>query len=236
MRILLVEDEARLRSLIGRGLTEAGHVADLAASAAEARALIKAGTFDVVILDVLLGEGENGFAFCKWMREQAYGTPVLMLTALEEIDDRVRGLRSGADDYLVKPFAFRELLARLEALSRRHLAERRSRITYGPLSFDMGAREAAVNGVTLQLSGKEISILEQLMMHPRHVFSRIRLEDCVWGFDPPSSNLVEVYIARIRRRIADAGCPDPIVTARGVGYKFDPELLCAADCEALAPA
>ena len=225
MRVLVIEDDPRLGDIIQRGLGEAGMAIDWVTSADEARGAAKSAVYDAMVLDILLGDGDNGFALCKWLRDHGIGTPVLMLTALEDVDDRVRGLRSGADDYLVKPFALRELIARIEALSRRHLTHRRAVLRFGSLELDTAARQVSVAGTEVELSTKETSILEYLMLHPRQVLSRQQLEDNVWGYDVPASNLVEVYIARIRQRIVAAGCNDPIVTVRGVGYRFDPQLI-----------
>jgi DNA-binding response OmpR family regulator len=222
MRVLVVEDDHRLGEIIQRGLIEASMAVDWVKNADQARDAAKSSDYDVITLDVLLGGSDTGFAVCKSLRDHRIATPVLMLTALEDVDDRVRGLHSGADDYLVKPFALRELVARIEALSRRHLAQRRAVLRFGSLELDTSARQVSFDGLLVELSTKETSILEHLMLHPRQVLSRQQLEDNVWGYDIPTSNLVEVYIARIRQRLVAAGCGDPIVTVRGVGYRFDP--------------
>jgi DNA-binding response OmpR family regulator len=157
-----------------------------------------------------------------------------MLTARDAVEDRVRGLESGADDYLVKPFAFVEFLARVRALARRHLVDRSSVLEAGHLRLDTAARDLQVRGRPLRMTGKELAIIEYLMHHPRQVLSRSQIEEHVWNYDFESgSNLVDVYVGRIRRKLIGAGAGDPIVTLRGIGYRFDPEV-CAIESGELA--
>jgi DNA-binding response OmpR family regulator len=157
-----------------------------------------------------------------------------MLTARDAVEDRVRGLESGADDYLVKPFAFMEFLARLRALARRHLEDRSSVLEAGDLRLDTSARELRFGGRPVPVTGKELAIIEYLMHHPRQVLSRSQIEEHVWNYDFESgSNLVDVYVGRIRRKLNGAGAGDPIVTLRGMGYRFDSEA-CAIESGELA--
>jgi DNA-binding response OmpR family regulator len=165
----------------------------------------------------------DGFTACAELRRSRVRTPVLMLTARDAVEDRVRGLESGADDYLVKPFAFVEFMARLRALTRRHLEARSAVLHTGTLSLDTSARELSVSGRPVRLTSKEYSILEYLMHHPRQALSRAQIEEHVWNYDFESeSNLVDVYVGRIRRKLAGAGATDQIATLRGMGYRFDP--------------
>jgi two-component system OmpR family response regulator len=235
MRVLIVEDDRQLAGSLRRGLQEEGFGVDIVEDGDEAIGAALTTPFDVVVLDVMLPGRLDGFGVCSRLREQRVRTPVLMLTARDAVDDRVRGLEAGADDYLVKPFAFRELLARVRALSRRQLADRSSVLRSGTLSLDLSARRAAVGDRPLTLTAKEFAILEYFLHHPGQLLSRTQLEEHVWGYDFDSdSNLVEVYIARIRRKLAAAGLPDPIVTLRGEGYRLEPTPACAPSSAALA--
>jgi DNA-binding response OmpR family regulator len=162
--------------------------------------------------------GRDGFDVSRELRRERVRVPILMLTARDSVDDRVRGLAAGADDYLVKPFAFAELLARIRALSRRHLDNRSALLELGPLVLDSEARRITVNGQELELTAKEFAILEYFLHHPNRVLTRSQIEDHVWNYDFASeSNLVEVYIARLRRKLAASGVDDLIQTVRGTG-------------------
>ncbi|MGH7902659.1 MAG: response regulator transcription factor [Candidatus Dormibacteraceae bacterium] len=223
MRVLIVEDDPRLANMLRLGLVEEGLGPDVVGDADEALAAASTTEFDVITLDVMLPGGRDGFEVCAELRRQRVHAPVLMLTARDAVEDRVRGLESGADDYLVKPFAFAEFLARVRALARRHLESRTAVLRLGALSLDTAARELTVGERPVRLTGKEFSILEYLMHHPRRVLSRAQIEEHVWNYDFESeSNLVDVYMARIRRKVAEAGGGEPIVTMRGVGYRLDP--------------
>ena len=237
VRILVVEDDRQTAESVRRGLSEEGFSVDVVREGGEAIAAALTTAFDVIVLDVMLpGEGD-GFDVCGRLRAQQIRTPVLMLTARDAVEDRVRGLESGADDYLVKPFAFAELLARVRALVRRHLDSRANRLSAGILSLDVAARRATVGGVPLSLTGKEFAILEYLMHNPRQLLSRAQIEEHVWNYEFDSdSNLIEVYIARIRRKLAAAGVADPIVTLRGAGYRLEPGRACATSSGAPASA
>ena len=223
MRVLLVEDDRRLASALRRGLEEEGFGVDHVVAGEEALAAARATRFDVIVLDVMLPGGRDGFATCTELRDRRDATPILMLTARDSVDDRVRGLDAGADDYLVKPFAFRELLARVRALTRRRLEHRSAVLRMGTLVMDTASHSVTVDEMPLELTAKEFAILEYFLQHPRRVLSRQQIEDHVWNYDFDStSNLVDVYIGRIRRKVIATGARDPIVTIRGVGYRCDP--------------
>jgi two-component system OmpR family response regulator len=223
MRVLLVEDDSRLAGSLRRGLEEEGLGVDLVGDGEEAVAAASTTPFDLILLDVMLPGRWDGFQTCVELRKRRLSSPVLMLTARDTVDDRVRGLDAGADDYLVKPFAFRELLARARALGRRHLDQRSAALHFGPLTIDSATRGVSVGSVAVQLSSKEFAILEFFALHPRQVFTRSQIEEHIWNYDfDSSSNLVDVYVSRIRRKLMTAGDLDPIATVRGVGYRFDP--------------
>jgi DNA-binding response OmpR family regulator len=217
MRVLVVEDDLRLASNLRRGLEEAGIAVDIIDDGAEGLVAAQTTPFDVVVLDGML-PGMDGFEVCRELRRERVRVPILMLTARDAVEDRVRGLASGADDYLVKPFAFAELLARVRALTRRHLDNRSALLEYGRLVLDSGARRLSVNGQNVELTAKEFAILEYFLHHPKRVVTRSQIEDHVWNYDFSSeSNLVEVYIARLRRKLAACGVGDLIETVRGTG-------------------
>ncbi|HUY97631.1 MAG TPA: response regulator transcription factor [Verrucomicrobiae bacterium] len=223
MRVLIVEDDPRLAAILRRGLTEEGCAADVVGNGPEAVAAATGHRFDVISIDVMLPGPQDGFQLCAELRRRRVGTPVLILTARDAVEDRVRGLEAGADDYLVKPFAFVELLARIRALARRHLVDRAAVLSAGPLRLDTTRRELTVADRRVPLTGKELAILEVLMLHPHQVLTRDQIEDRVWTYDfEGQSNLVDVYVGRLRRRLAEAGGGAPIATLRGQGYRFDP--------------
>jgi DNA-binding response OmpR family regulator len=227
VRILIVEDDRRLANMLRLGLEEEGFGVDLVDNGEEALAAAQATPFDLITLDVMLPGGTDGFSVCVELRKQRIRTPVLMLTSRDAVEDRVRGLEAGADDYLVKPFAFVEFLARLRALARRHIADRTSVLQSGRLSLDTAARELRIDGRPIKLTSKELAILEYLMHHPRRVLSRSQIEEHVWNYDLQSgSNLVDVYMGRLRRKLSAANAADHIVTLRGMGYRFDPTPEC----------
>jgi two-component system OmpR family response regulator len=227
VRILIVEDDLRLANMLRLGLEEEGFGVDLVDNGEEALAAATATPFDLVTVDVMLSGSIDGFAVCAGLRRRRIRTPVLMLTSRDAVEDRVRGLEAGADDYLVKPFAFVEFLARLRALARRHLEDRSSVLQSGTLSLDTAARELRVDGRPIKLTSKELAILEYLMHHPRRVLSRSQIEEHVWNYDLQSgSNLVDVYMGRLRRKLSAGNAADHIVTLRGMGYRFDPTPEC----------
>ena len=181
----------------------------------------KTTPFDLIVLDVML-PGRDGFAVCRDLRRMQVTTPILILTARDAVPDRVRGLEAGADDYLVKPFSFSELLARLRALGRRHLSDRTSVIELGGIRLDTAARTISVAGSPVPLRAKEFAVLEYFMHQPGRLLTKAQIEDHVWNYDfAAESNLVEAYIARIRRKLTSAGAADPFTTVRGSGYRLE---------------
>jgi DNA-binding response OmpR family regulator len=222
MYILVVEDERRLAQIVRRVLEEEGHTVDLAYDGEEGLAIASDGSHDVIVLDILL-PAMDGLEVCRTLRRNRVDTPVLLLTALSEIEDRVRGLDAGADDYLAKPFAFQELLARIRALGRRKVQAREpTRLEVDGLSLDLRRRRAERDGRIIELSPKEFSLLEFLMRNEGRVVTRMQILDHIWGYDyATDSNLVDVYMAYLRRKV-DSDGPSLIRTVRGVGYALGP--------------
>jgi len=219
MYILVVEDERRLAQVVRRVLEEEGHTVDLAHDGEEGLAMATDGSHDVIVLDILL-PGMDGFEVCRALRRDRMDTPVLLLTALDGIDDRVRGLDAGADDYLPKPFAFQELLARLRALGRRKVQAREpTHLEVNGLRLDLRRRRADREGHAIELSPKEFSLLEFLMRNEGRVVTRTQILDHIWGYDyGTDSNLVDVYMAYLRRKVDRGNGRKLIRTVRGVGY------------------
>jgi len=223
MRILLVEDDPRLREIVGRGLREAAHAVDEAGTLARARTLAAIGSYDVVVLDVNLPDG-SGFDLTRAWREEGAAWPILLLTARDDVEDRVEGLDAGADDYLVKPFAHTELLARLRALGRRSADTLPPLLEIDGLVVEPGARTARYDDIPLELTTTEYALLELLARHVGQVLGRERISASVWDANyDPLSNIIDVYIARLRRKLAAAGSSDLIHTVRGAGYVLDPQ-------------
>jgi two-component system OmpR family response regulator len=220
MRVLVVEDEKKLGELLGRGLREEGYAADVADRGEEALWMARAVPYDAIVLDVML-PGADGFEICRRLRRDEIWTPVLMLTARDAVDDRVGGLDSGADDYLTKPFAFEELLARLRALTRRAPVERPPVLEVGDLSLDPAAHRAWRGTTELDLSAKEFAMLELFMRRPGITLSRTQLLDGAWDIAFESrSNVVDVYVRYLREKIDRPFGRDSIETVRGVGYRL----------------
>ena len=216
MRVLIVEDDLRMASLVRRGLAGEGLAADVAANGEDALWLAQAHPYDAIVLDVML-PGLDGFETCRRLRGAGVWAPVLMLTARDAVEDRVAGLDSGADDYLVKPFAFAELLARLRALARRGEGERPAVLAVGDLRLDPATREVRRGETPIVLSTKEFALLEIFMRRPGQVLSRLDLLEHAWDFAYENrSNVVDVYIRRLRRKIG----PDAVETVRGAGYRL----------------
>ena len=218
MYILVVEDERRLAQIVRRVLEEEGHTVDLAHDGEEGLAMASDGSHDVILLDILLPE-IDGIEVCRTLRRNRVDTPVLLLTALGDVDDRVRGLDAGADDYLAKPFAFQELLARIRALGRRKVQAREpTQLEVDGLMLDLRRHRAERDGRIIELSPKEFSLLEFLMRNQGRVVTRMQILDHIWGYDyATDSNLVDVYMAYLRRKV-DLEGPSLIRTVRGVGY------------------
>jgi heavy metal response regulator len=224
MRILVVEDERRIASFIKQGLEEERYAVDVVYDGEEALDWADAADYDLIVLDVLIPK-KDGIQVCRELRTQGNKVPILMLTARDAIEDRVRGLDSGADDYLVKPFAFQELLARIRALLRRSGEVKIPRLQVGDLVLDTIAHRATRSGRVIELTAREYALLEFLMRHPGQVLSRTQIAEHVWNYDFFStSNVVDVYIRYLRRKV-DKGFEIKLIqTVRGVGYKIEAEL------------
>ncbi len=220
MRVLVVEDERKLGELLRRGLGEEGYAADLADRGEEALWMARAVPYDAIVLDVML-PGADGFEICRRMRGSGVWAPVLMLTARDAVDDRVNGLDAGADDYLTKPFAFEELLARLRALTRRAPVERPPVLQVGDLRLDPAAHRAWRGDEELDLSAKEFALLELFMRRPGVTLSRTQLLDGAWDIAFESrSNVVDVYVRYLREKIDRPFGHHSLETIRGVGYRL----------------
>jgi two-component system OmpR family response regulator len=220
VRVLVVEDELRMAGLIQRGLTREGLAADVAGKGEDALWMSRAHEYDAIVLDVML-PGIDGFETCRRLREGGNWAPVLMLTARDSVEDRVAGLDTGADDYLVKPFSFAELLARLRALARRAEAERPSVLVVGDLRLDPATREVQRGPHEIRTSAKEFALLETFMRRPGEVLSRLHLLEHAWDFAYENrSNVVDVYIRRLRRKIDEPFGRRSLETVRGAGYRL----------------
>jgi two-component system copper resistance phosphate regulon response regulator CusR len=220
MRVLIVEDDAELARILRDGFADQGIDAIVAATAPEGRERARFGHYDVIVLDVML-PGGSGIELCRALRARGVGTPVLMLTARDALDDRVRGLDAGADDYVVKPFAFRELLARVRALARRPASLVPAVRRIGDLEVDLGARRVRRAGREVPLTAKEFALLEVLARHAGRTLSRAEISAYVWDENhDPFTNVLEVLVRRLRRKIDDAYEPKLIHTLRGAGYRF----------------
>ncbi len=221
MRILLVEDDAGISRFIQQGLSEAGYAVDVASDGPEGLRFAEAADYDAVVLDVLL-PGQDGLSVLKILRQQGLQIPVLLLTALDTVEDRVLGLDAGADDYLIKPFDFTELLARLRALLRRPPLHADVVLRVGRLQMDTVHRIVKRDDHLIELSPREYSLLEYLMRNADHVLSRTQIAQHVWSFDFYGDfKVIDVYIGYLRRKIDQQGSPSLIRTVRGVGYSIN---------------
>jgi len=218
VRLLLVEDDTRLAGLLLRGLRAEGYAVDVANTAEEARWLATENPFDVLIFDVMLPDGD-GFTLCQELRQAGNWTPVLMLTARDSVNDRVRGLDAGADDYLVKPHSFAELAARVRALMRRGRPERPAVLSVGTLVLDPATHDVRVDGRQVTVSAKEFSLLELFMRQSDRVLTRSEILDHVWDWAyDGTSNVIDVYVRYLRQKIGEGPGVPRIETVRGVGY------------------
>lgn len=218
MRLLLVEDNQRLAETTKEGLEKGSFTVDWFDTAGEAEAAIDTVSYDAIVLDLGLPDGD-GLDLLKQLRSRGSSTPVMILTARDGVEDRVRGLDGGADDYLLKPFAMEELVARIRALLRRPGGALGLTLTAGNVSFDTAAREVLVDGNTISVSRREMGVLEQLMRRHGRVVPKDVLEDKLYGFgEEVTSNSVEVHISRLRKRLAKANADISVHTLRGVGY------------------
>jgi two-component system OmpR family response regulator len=223
MRVLVVEDEARMASVISRSLTREGMATDVARDGEEAISMATVVDYDAIVLDVMLPR-RSGFEACRVMRDHGVWSPVLMLTARDAVEDRVAGLDSGADDYLVKPFALAELHARLRSLVRRGRPARPTVLRVGDLSLDPARREVRRGDVRIDLSAKEYALLEALMRRPGEVLTRLELIEQGWDFAyETQSNVIDVYIRRLRRKLDEPFGADSLETVRGAGYRLRDE-------------
>jgi len=220
MRILVVEDEQAISAFVVQGLTEAGYAVDLAADAAECLHWAAIAEYDVIVLDVMLPD-QDGLTVCAELRRRGLRAPVLMVTARDAVDDRVAGLDSGADDYLIKPFAFAELLARIRALLRREPAFKGTVLQVADLEMDTAQRTVRRGGLQIALTSKEYSLLEYLMRHPHQILTRSAIAEHVWNYDFDNlTNLIDVHIFALRRKLDDAHELKLLHTVRGVGYRL----------------
>lgn len=217
MRILVVDDDPGIVSLIKRGLTYEGYSVSTASSGIEALDMVREDEPDLVLLDIMM-PGVDGIEVSQQLRRVSE-VPILMVTAKGTVADRVAGLDSGADDYLVKPFALDELLARVRALLRRHLSPPAEVLEFSDVVLDVGTREITRDGVPLELTTQEFDLMELFMRHPRQVLSRSFIYDRVWGYDyVGQSNVIDVYVRYLRAKLEGGGGPRLIHTVRGVGY------------------
>ena len=220
MRVLIAEDEVKMAALLKRGLQEEGYAVDVTDTAEDAIWMASETPYDVILLDVMLPDG-NGFDICEHLRAASCWAPVLMLTARDAIGDRVRGLDAGADDYLTKPFAFDELLARTRALLRRGAAARPAVLRAGQLTLDPATHAVRMSDVPVSVTAREFTLLEFLMRHPDEVLSRTRIREHVWDFAfDGDSNVVDVYIRYLREKIDRRFGAILIETVRGAGYRM----------------
>ena len=220
MRVLIVEDEAKMAGLIRRGLRQEGMSADLAGKGEDALWMAGSTEYDAIVLDLML-PGIDGFEVCRRLRGDGVWSPILMLTARDGVSDRVAGLDAGADDYLVKPFSYAELLARLRALARRGDTERPSVLEVGDLRLDPASREVRRGDSEIRLSAKEFALLETFMRRPGEVLSRLHLLEHAWDFAYENrSNVVDVYVRHLRQKIDQPFGRGSLETVRGAGYRL----------------
>jgi two-component system response regulator PhoP len=227
MRLLLAEDTPALARSLAQGLTEEGYTVDVVGDGVSALHLAREVAFDGIVLDRMM-PGLDGLAVLRELRKQGIKTPVLLLTALGEVQDRVDGLDAGGDDYLVKPFAFSELLARVRSLLRRSVGQSSNTVTVGPLELDLAARTAKVAGALLDLTASEYAVLELFVRKPGTTWSRTQLTEHLYSEEVDrDSNVIDVFVARLRRKLDAAGLPgnELIRTQRGQGYRFDPQAM-----------
>ena len=220
MRILVVDDDRRLCAVIKRGLLEEAYAVDLAYDGDEGEYHAEVNPYDLIILDIML-PNKDGIEVCNELRAKKINTPILMLTAKDTVEDRVRGLDTGADDYLIKPFAFNELLARVRALLRREGMSKSPELRVGDLTLNTLTRQIWRGQRPIELTTKEYVILEYFMRHPNVIVTRTMIEEHAWDYDFDSlSNLVDVYIRRLRRKIDNEREDSLIQTVRGAGYRL----------------
>ncbi|WP_427157041.1 response regulator transcription factor [Aliinostoc sp. HNIBRCY26] len=220
MHILFVEDELKIASFVQAGLKEQGFTVDYCDNGDEGYLRAIEQEYDAIVLDIML-PGKDGLAILKSLRQRKKNTPVILLTARNELDDRLAGLNLGADDYIAKPFFVEELVARLHAVVRRSSGDRQNLLSVGGLQLDRISREVKCNGEIVELTSREFNLLEYLMRSPGRVFTRTQILEHVWGYDfNPNTNIVDVCIQRIRKKVEIVGGWGLIESVRGVGYRF----------------
>jgi len=224
MRVLIAEDERKISAYVKRGLEEQGYAVDAAYTGREALDWAQSAPYDVIVLDIMLPE-MDGITACRELRALGNRSPILMLTARDTVDDRVTGLDAGADDYLVKPFALKELLARIRALTRRGADAPKSPVLQiADLTLDTLTRRVKRNNKTIELTAKEYAVLECLLREPERVLTRTQIAEHVWNYDVYNqSNVVDVYIKNLRRKVDDGFEIKLIHTVRGAGYRLSTE-------------
>ena len=220
MKILIVEDDVRLAEVLRRGLTESGHHVDVEHDGSRGRSAAARGNYDAIVLDVMLPR-LDGLSVVRELRRRGIRTPVLLLTSRDTVDDTIAGLDAGADDYLRKPFVFRELDARLRSITRRKDAPLQRELQVGKLTLELGTRLASRDGKPIQLTARETEFLEFFMLNAGLLLTRPMIENALWepGRDT-ESNLIEVYVRRLRAKLSPSGEPNLIHTIRGAGYRF----------------
>lgn len=220
MRILIVEDNRRLNTSLKESLVEDGYAVDSAFDGEEGEAMAEMAPYDAIVLDLMLPK-KDGVSVCRDLRKHRVTTPILMLTARDTVEDRVQGLDSGADDYLVKPFALSELRARLRALLRRESTDKSGVLTIGDLVLDPASHQVQRTGRPVDLTAKEFALLEYFMRNPGRLITREMAEDHIWNYDfEGTSNVVDVYVRRLRRKIDDPSNIKLFETVRGAGYRL----------------
>jgi DNA-binding response OmpR family regulator len=220
MRLLVVEDERGIAGALRQGLAEQGYAVDIARDGVMGREYALGASYDVILLDILL-PGLDGLTLLRELRKRGITTPILLLTARDAVDDRVAGLDAGADDYLVKPFSFSELLARIRALLRRPVLQTANRLAVGAIAMDLAARTVTRDGQEVVLTPREFAVLEYLLRHPGQALSRTQIAERVWSWEfHGDSNIVDVYVGYLRRKLDAAGEPSAIETLRGFGYRL----------------
>jgi len=225
MRILIVEDETRIADFLQRGLRAESHFCLVANDGETGLSLAMEGDFDLILLDLML-PGIHGHEVCQQLRMKQVNTPLIILSAMDSLDDVIAGLRMGADDYLTKPFSFEELLARIEAVMRRSsaISDQDQTLKAGPLLFDRKSLRFFADGTEIKLTAKELAIIELLMSNPGTLFSRERILNNVWGLNmDPLTNVVDVYIGKLRKKVDCGSDSSMIETVRGMGYRLNLE-------------
>lgn len=220
MHILFIEDEAKIANFVNAGLREYGFVVDYCDNGDDGYSHAIDNEYDAVVLDIML-PGKDGLAILKGLRRAKRNVPVILLTARNELDDRIEGLNLGADDYIAKPFFVEELVARIHAVVRRSVGDRQNLLGVGPIKLDCITREVTCNQQAVELTTREFNLLEYLMRSPGRVFTRTQILEHVWGYDfNPTTNVVDVCVQRIRKKIDPIGGSGLVESVRGVGYRF----------------